>query len=193
MLRVYRHRVNSLSGLEQVPTGQGIEFDLRSDGDRVIVTHDPFTDGPTIDEFFPRIGARPCIFNVKCEGIESRVLAIAAECGIEDFFFLDLSVTAAVNLDRAGETRIAVRYYEHQPLEGIMAWAGRARWVWVDCFTRYPGEATHWRRIADAFRVCVASPELYGHEDGEIPRLRATLAARRYDAVCSKRPDQWEA
>jgi hypothetical protein len=48
--RIYQHRVNTVDGLRAVPLGLGVEFDLRSDGDRVIVTHDPFTDGPRLEE-----------------------------------------------------------------------------------------------------------------------------------------------
>jgi hypothetical protein len=191
MPHLYSHRVNDVAALERVPPSMGIEFDLRSDGDRVIVTHDPFTDGPTIEEFFPRIGKRPCIFNVKCEGIEARVLALAAQYAIEDFFFLDCSVPAAVKLWRAGETRFAVRWSEHEPLEGALAWAGKARFCWVDCFTQFPGDEQDWARAAAAFRLCLVSPELQGHGVDAIARFRASLGARHFDAVCSKRPELW--
>ena len=189
----FRHRVNTIDALENVPLGQGIELDLRSDGDRVVVTHDPFTDGPTIEEFFPKVGPRPCIFNVKCEGIEARVLAEAARASITNFFFLDLSVPAAVKLWRQGETRFAVRYSEYEPAEGVLAWKGRAAWVWVDCFSAWPADESAWARIADDFRVCLVSPELQGHGVDSIARFRAGLGARRWDAACSKRVDLWEA
>src|SRR5262245_46007015 len=107
-VRVYRHRVNTVADLTAVPETMGIELDLRSSGNDVPVTHDPFTTGPTIEEYFPHVGRRPCIFNVKTEGIEARVRELAAANGIEDWFMLDLSVPAAVKLARAGETRMAV-------------------------------------------------------------------------------------
>src|SRR5262249_13397265 len=118
----------------------GIEFDLRSSGNDVLVTHDPFTTGPTIEEVFPKIGKRPCIFNVKTEGIEPRIRELARKHGIEAWFMLDLSVPAAVKLSRVAERRIAVRYSEMEPFEGAMAWKGVATWLWVDCFTRFPIE-----------------------------------------------------
>jgi hypothetical protein len=198
MLRLYRHRVNTVRDLEPVPLTFGIEFDLRSDGDRVIVTHDPFTDGPTIDEFFPHIGPRPCIFNVKCEGVEEAVMACAKKNGIEDFFFLDCSVPAAVKLWRKGEKRIAVRYSELEPIEGVMAWADRATWVWVDCFQDYPGvqqgpSDPAWTAMAERFKVCLVSPELQGHGTDAIAIYKSKLGQRRYHAACSKRPDLWTA
>lgn len=191
MVRIYRHRVNSIAELEIVPEHLGIELDLRSDGDRVIVTHDPFTDGPTIEEYFARVRLRPCIFNVKCEGIEARVRDLAAQNGIEDYFFLDCSVPAAVKLWRAGETRLAVRYSEIEPLEGVLAWKGKARWVWVDCFERYPLEEPAWSQVCEAFQVCLVSPELQAHEVQTAAQLRASVQGKRWDAVCTKTPDVW--
>jgi hypothetical protein len=191
MLRIYRHRVNDVATLAGLDPSWGIEFDLRSDGQRVIVTHDPFTDGPTIEEFFPRIGLRPCIFNVKCEGIEERVRALAEKHGIDDFFFLDCSVPAAMKLARAGEKRIAVRYSEVEPVEGVLAWKGKATWVWVDCFTRFPTDQPAWGELTKSFRLCLVSPELEAHGADEDRRLRASLTGLRYDAVCTKKPEVW--
>jgi hypothetical protein len=191
MLRLYRHRVNTVAELDATPLQLGIEFDLRSDGDRVIVTHDPFTDGEPIEAYFPRIGKRPCIFNVKCEGIEGRVLALAKQHGIEDFFFLDCSVPAAVKLWRQGERRLAVRWSEYEPLEGVLAWAGKASWCWVDCFTHFPGSEREWTQLAEQFQVCLVSPELQGHGTEAIQTFRALLGDRTYHAACTKQPQLW--
>ncbi len=188
---MYRHRVNSIDELLRLPDGQGIELDLRSSGDRVLVTHDPFTEGPTIQEYFPLIGTRPCIFNVKCEGIEAAVLAAARSAGVEDFFFLDLSVPAAVKLLRRGERRLAVRWSEVEPIEAVLAWEGRVDWVWADCFQHFPGTPAEWERLQHAFRVCVVSPELQGHDDATREKLRQSLIGRPFAAVCTKRPEEW--
>ncbi len=190
-LRYIQHRINTLDALRAVPEEVGIEFDLRSDGNRVLVTHDPFTDGPRIEEFFPLIGKRPCIFNVKCEGIEARVCELAARYGIEDFFFLDLSVPAAMKLARGHETRIAVRYSEVEPVEAVLAWQGKAQWVWVDCFSAYPPDLAAWQEIAKHFRICLVSPELQGHTAERSAEIRASLLGRHFDAVCTKNILSW--
>ena len=189
-MRLYKHRINTIADLERVPEGMGIEFDLRSSGSDVIVTHDPFTDGPTIEEYFPRIGARPCIFNVKCEGIEERVRGLAKEHGIKEYFFLDCSVPAAMKLKRLGEKRLAVRYSEVEPVEGVLAWRGHADWVWVDCFTRFPIEEPAWSSIANDFKICLVSPELQGHSDFDA--LKGQVRDRAYHAVCTKTPERWK-
>ncbi len=192
MVSLYKHRINTLDALSEVPETMGIEFDLRSDGNRVIVTHDPFTDGPTIEEFFPRIGRRPCIFNVKCEGIEARVRELAKQNGIEDYFMLDVSVPAAVKLWRAGEKRMAVRYSEIEPVESVLAWKGKADWIWVDCFNAFPGDVETWTELAKHFRLCLVSPELQAHDAVTKAKLIASLKGRPFHAVCTKLPHEWE-
>jgi hypothetical protein len=192
-MRIYRHRVNTVAELSTLSPGEGIEIDLRADGDRVIVTHDPFTGGPTIEELFPRIGQRPCIFNVKCEGIEPRVQAVARQHGIDEYFFLDLSIPAAAKLARAGERRFAVRYSEYEPIESVLVWRGLADWVWVDCFSRYPIESTAWARIAAEFRICLVSPELQGHGAQTADAMRRSLDGLSFHAVCTKVPAIWTA
>ena len=187
--RFYQHRVNTLAQLQGLPLDVGLEFDLRSDGQDVLVTHDPFTTGPTIEAFFPHIGARPCIFNVKCEGIEARVLELARQHHIEEFFFLDLSVPAAWKLAQQGETRFAVRWSEVEPIEAALAWQGRAQWLWIDCFTQFPGALADWQRLGQHFKLCVVSPELQRHP----PELIQQLRDKPFDAVCSKDRTLWMA
>ena len=190
-LRIYQHRVNTIDALRAVPLELGVEFDLRSDGDRVIVTHDPFTDGPRLEEYLPHVGPRPCIFNVKCEGIEDHALALAAKHGIDDLFLLDVSLPAAVKLGRRGESRVAIRWSEYEPAALAERWRGLARWLWVDCFSAWPDDNAQWASLARDFSVCLVSPELQGHEADVIPAWRASLAGRAVHAVCSKRPDLW--
>jgi len=190
VIRVYRHRVNDVEALRT--TGEpGIELDLRSDGQRVIVTHDPFTDGPRLEEYLPHVGSRACIFNIKCEGIEEYVVAAAKAHGIEDFFLLDCSIPAMTKLGRRGERRMAVRWSEYEPLEFVRAWRGVADWVWVDCFTRFPGTAEHWSALALDHRLCLVSPELQGHDISRHEELVGSIRGREFHAVCTKLPAAW--
>lgn len=190
-MRLYRHRANDLADVRALPPGLGVELDLRDQGADVIVTHDPFTTGPTFEAWLEASGPRPLICNVKCEGIEARVLATAKAHGVDDLFLLDCTVPAMVKLRRAGERRFAVRWSEVEPIESVLAWAGAAEWVWVDCFSRWPGTDAEWARVAETFRICLVSPELQAHGFESISRFRKALGDRRFDAVCTKRPEAW--
>lgn len=190
-MRIYRHRCNTVASLEGVAPGEGVEFDLRADGDRVIVAHDPFTDGPPLEDYLARVAGRPCIFNVKCDGIEERALSLAARHRVDDLFLLDVSLPTAARLARGGERRFAVRWSEHEPAALALAWAGRASWLWVDCFTAWPDDAPTWSLLAQRYAVCLVSPELQGHDAGLVPAWRRALGGLRVDAACTKRPDLW--
>lgn len=189
---LYRHRVNSLAELRALPAGQGVELDLRESGTDVIVTHDPFTAGPRLEEWLEVSGPRPLILNVKAEGLEPRILELVQAHGFTDFFLLDCTVPALMKLARSGERRFAARWSEVEPLDSVLAFEGRADWVWIDCFTRWPGTDAEWARLAQSFRLCLVSPELHGHGVEAIAAFRSSIAGRPFHAACTKRPDLWE-
>jgi hypothetical protein len=46
------HRINTLAQLAQLPhTHMGLELDLRDRADRLMLQHDPFTDGEDFEPF----------------------------------------------------------------------------------------------------------------------------------------------
>jgi hypothetical protein len=119
------------------------------------------------------------------------VSALAAKHGIRDYFFLDLANPTLVKLTQSGERRVAVRYSEHEPLEFALAFAGRADWVWVDCFTRLPLDAETYARLRPHFKICLVSPELQKHPREWIGRFREQLGSLTVEAVCSDFCDDW--
>ena len=44
-MKIYSHRRNSKEELISTPTNFGVEIDIRTDGNELILQHDPFTDG----------------------------------------------------------------------------------------------------------------------------------------------------
>ena len=193
-MQIIAHRRNTIAELEATPTRYGVEIDLRSRGDRLVLHHDPFVDGCDFDEWLERYRHKTLILNVKEEGIEERVKERMAAHHVEDFFFLDLSFPSLVRQVTHGETRVAVRYSEFESIETVLTLAGKAAWVWVDCFTRLPVDGEAARRLeAAGFKLCIVSPELQGRDAAEIEPYRSRLDAERvrYDAVCTKRPELW--
>lgn len=195
-MNIIAHRRNTIVELEQTPTCYGVEVDIRSCGDRLIIHHDPYVPGEDFIRWLAAYRHGTLILNVKEEGLESRLIALMQQFGIADFFFLDQSFPFLVKWSQNGERRCAVRVSEFESLETALALSGKVDWVWVDCFSRFPLSANDAARLKNAgFRLCLVSPELQGREpEKEIPALRALLAARNIaaNAVCTKRPDLWE-
>lgn len=185
------HRVNTLERLLRVPTERGIEVDIRDyDGDLRLV-HDPLLSGERLEDLLAAYRHALLIFNVKCDGLEERIMDLAATYGVKDYFFLDLANPTLVSLVRRGVRQIAVRYSEYEPLEFALAFAGKADWVWVDCFTRLPLEPQAYRRLHEHFKICLVSPELQKHPREMIRSFCEQLREMPIDAVCSDYCDDW--
>jgi hypothetical protein len=182
------HRINTIRELIDLPVSFGVELDLRDSGSRLVLNHDPFTGGEDFERYLDSYRHGAMIVNVKSEGIEFRALELLSEHEIDKFFFLDSSFPMMVRLSNEGETRMALRLSEYECIETVIAMEGRAQWVWVDCFTRFPMDKNGFDALKKAgFSVCVVSPELQSRE-WDIEGTAALLAERGItpDAVCAK-------
>jgi len=196
-MKLISHRRNTLAELIATPEQYGIEVDIRSYGDKLVIHHDPFVEGEHFESWIAQYRHGTLILNVKEEGLEARLIDLMKAHGIDDYFFLDQSFPFLVKWSRLGEHRCAVRVSEFESVETALSLAGKVDWVWVDCFTRFPLDDGDAARLKDAgFRLCLVSPELQGRDAAlEIPQMIRLLAEQGIvaDAVCTKRPDLWEA
>jgi hypothetical protein len=185
------HRVNTREQLERTPREYGVELDLRAEGSRLILQHDAFLGGEDFEDYLAAYDHAFIILNIKCERIEDRVLEMMAQRGITEYMLLDSSFPMIRKLSAGGERRIAVRFSEYEPIEGVLALAGQVDWVWIDCFTRCPLDAESHTRLRTHFKLCLVSPELQAHPLERIAEFAAITRRFPVDAVCTKRPDLW--
>lgn len=196
-MKIIRHRINTIAELQGLSPIYGAEVDIRSKGERLIIHHDPFSGGEDFRDWIAAYRHGTLILNVKEEGLESRLIELMRLHGIEDYFFLDQSFPFLIKWAKLGERRCAVRVSEYESIETALTLAGKVDWVWVDCFTQFPlGIEDASRLKQSGFKLCLVSPELQGRDPAsEIPSMSAILAELQItvDAVCTKRPDIWEA
>ena len=190
-MQIILHRKNSIEDLKNTPEYYGVEIDIRSWGKRLIVAHDPFVDAIDFEEWIKYFRHKILILNIKEEGIEYKVKEVVAKAGISDYFFLDLSFPYLIKMVKTGEKRVAVRFSEFEPLEGILALAGKADWAWVDCFRKFPLDQKTYEVISKYFKICLVSPELQGRDLEEIDHIRTQIKNFHIDAVCTKNPARW--
>ncbi len=195
-MKLISHRRNTVEELMATPRDYGVEVDIRSRGELLIIHHDACVPGVSFEDWIDAYRHGTLILNVKEEGLEARLIALMRDKGIEDFFFLDQSFPFLVKWAKAGERRCAVRVSEFESIETALTLAGKVDWVWVDCFTRFPLSHEDAHRLKKAgFKLCLVSPELQGRDaDTEISRLVLLLRdlGIEADAVCTKRPDLWQ-
>lgn len=187
------HRVNTAHQLAKVPGEFGVELDLRDRGDRLILQHDPFSDGEDFEAYLRHYHHRLAVLNIKSERVEYRVLELIQQSSMDNYFFLDCSFPMIRQLIKQGEHRIAVRFSEHEPLESALSLAGEVNWVWIDCFSKMPLNDASYHALKQHFKLCVVSPELHGRGLESIATYAEELRQYPIDAICTKRPDLWQA
>lgn len=195
MTLIVAHRRNLPPELAETPADQGIEMDIRSYGDRLVVTHEPFDPGVDLERWLDAYRHAFLVANVKEEGLEERVEAALAARGIEAWTYLDQSFPFLVRTLRRGESRCAVRVSEYESVQTALSLTPRAQWVWLDSFTGALPSRTDLAALASAgYRVMLVSPELQGRDpEPEVEGIRRALedAGLALDAVCTKRPALW--
>lgn len=190
------HRRNTVQELNYTSKKYGIEVDVRSWGNKLIIHHEPCVKGEYFDQWIASYKHGTLILNVKEEGLEKPLIRLMKKYEIDDYFFLDQSFPFLIKWANIGEHRCAVRVSEFESIETVLTLSGKVDWVWVDCFTRFPLNKEDAKRLKSAgFNLCLVSPELQGRDaDIEIPKLAKYLIDENIqaDAVCTKRPDLWE-
>jgi len=200
------HRVNRTEQFPGLDPDLGVEMDVHAYGERLVVHHDALQDGVDLSEWLSVCGDRFVIFNIKEEGIESRVREMVLESRLHDYFFLDLSFPALINMLRSGESRVAVRVSEYEAVENALLLSNLMThldgldkercWVWLDCFEGFPLSAVEFQRLkSSGLKICLVSPELHGAPRSQediigFQQVIQNLGAE-VDAVCTKFPECW--
>ncbi len=174
------HRINTIEELRDIPHEWGVEIDLRDHGNNIVLQHDPFiTNATNFEDWLKHYNHSLIILNIKSEGIEYKVLDLLNKYNITSYFFLDSSIPMINKLINKGENNIAIRYSEYEPVEFVDKFRGKCKWLWVDCFIKYP-ELN--KNIMNGFNICLVSPSLQGRINENIP-----LEIRdKADAICDK-------
>lgn len=182
------HRRNKVEELKEVPAEYGVEIDIRDRAERLILEHDPFTDGEDLEPYLAAYKNATLILNIKSERVEHRVLDLLVKYSLTDYFFLDSSFPMLYKLSGLGENRLAVRFSEFEGIDTVLAMKGRVQWVWVDCFTYLPIDKKIFETLKEnGFKLCLVSPELQGRAE-DIPNYKQQLEESevQMDAICTK-------
>jgi hypothetical protein len=182
------HRINTIKELKQLPTEVGVELDIRDRGDRLILQHDPFTDGEDFEEYLKHYKHGTMILNIKSERVEYRVLELLKNSKVKSYFFLDSSFPMIYLLSKSSEKNIALRFSEFEGLDTILNMENKVEWVWVDCFSKLPLDLDKFKILKNkGFKFCLVSPELQAQPE-KIEEYRSYLFQNNIvlDAICTK-------
>ena len=194
MLKIL-HRVNTLEQLNSIDKTYGVEIDIRSYKGELVVVHDPFQVGLKLIEWLQNYHHACVIFNIKEEGLENSLIEILREYNIKDYFLLDVSFPATIDLIRNKESRIAIRVSDYESVETAFNLSGKASWIWVDLFKDvFPLSYQEVKKLrALGYSLCLVSPELWGRSKESINTIRQDMLSHNIsvEAVCTKFPNEW--
>ena len=183
------HRINTIKELKELDNHYGVELDLRDNlNGQIYISHNPFEAGEDFEAYCKEYRHGTMILNIKSERIEHEVLTLMEKYQIRNYFFLDSSFPMIKLLTDMGVKQVALRFSELEGLDTIRNMAGRAQWVWVDCFTKIPLDAESYRELkALGYKLCFVSPELEAQEE-KIPVYRKYIEEQGivFDAICTK-------
>ena len=191
------HRINTVRELKALPEEYGVELDLRDSLDgRIYIQHNPFEPGEDFEDYLKEYHHGTLILNIKNERIEPAVLNLLPKYDVRSWFFLDSSFPMIYLLSSRGEKNIALRVSEYEGMDTAENMAGKADWIWLDCFSRIPiGKKEYDRLKSLGYKICFVSPELQGR-DGDIGKYAHYLKENgmKMDAVCTKayNIERWE-
>ena len=191
---IVQHRRNTINLLRETPVKFGVEVDIRSYGDKLIIHHDPFINKVNFEDWIKEYKHSLLVLNIKEEGLEKHLISLMKLNKIENFFFLDQSFPFLIKTIMNGESRTAVRVSEYESINTALSLAGKAAWIWVDFFKKFPLDKESYLKLKQAnFKLCLVSPELQGHSINNLKNFQKEIKNQNiiFEAVCTKYPDLW--
>ena len=194
-MKIYSHRVNKKSTLQETNPGFGVEIDLRTRLGSLILSHDPFVDGELFSDWLTCWRGQPLILNVKEDALENEILDVLSENNISDYFFLDQSYPSIRRVIGMGVTKVATRVSDFEDLSTALK--SGSDWVWLDSFSG------NWDYLPEAAKIitengqktCLVSPELQRVNSAtELTQLKELIFYNQLQltAVCTKKPESWK-
>ena len=171
------HKINTIKGLNQIPKEYGCEIDIRTDGSRLILNHDPFTSGDLLTDYLDEYNNGTLVLNIKESGIEDIILEEVKKRGIKSYFLLDVEFPYLFSATKKGERNIAVRFSEKEPIENVVQFKDQLDWVWIDTITQLPiNESNH--NFLKNFKTCLVCPSRWGRKN-EIEKIKNNIFLKK--------------
>ena len=155
------HRVNTIEELKRIPKEYGCEIDIRTDGSKLILNHDPFSKGDDFIDYLDEYKNSTLVLNIKESGIEDTVLEEVRSRGVKSYFLLYVEFPYLDNATEKGERKIAVRFSEKEPIENLNQFKDKLDWVWIDTINDFPVNFKNKNSFKNQ-KTCLVCPSRWG-------------------------------
>ena len=162
-MEIIVHRINTLKELKKIPLKYGVEIDIRTNGSKIILNHNPYKGGDSFEDYVANYKHGTLILNIKESGIERDVLEIVKSASIKSFFFLDVEMPYIFSSLKKNND-IAIRFSEYESIETVKIFKNNFKWIFVDTITKLPINVKN-ISIISKFKSCLVCPERWGRKN----------------------------
>lgn len=172
------HRINTIEELKQIPRKYGCEVDVRTNGSKLILNHDPLTKGDDFVDYLDEYKNKTLVLNIKESGIEDTVLKEVRLRDIKSYFLLDVEFPYLYSASKKGERNIAVRFSEMEPIENLELFKDMIDWAWIDTINYLPITIDN-SKILKNIKTCLVCPSRWGRPR-DIDKIKQFLSTIDY-------------
>ncbi len=165
-MEIIIHRVNTIKKLKSISNNFGTEIDIRSSSSKLILSHDPFAKGDSLENYLSEYKKKKgtLILNIKESGIEQNVLKLVKKHKIKSYFLLDVEFPYIFKtLDEKLNKNIAVRFSEYETIDLSRKLINKVNWIWLDTYKKFPIDNKNLRFIKK-FKSCLVCPERWNRQ-----------------------------
>ena len=163
-MEIIVHRINTIKKLRSIPNNFGTEIDIRASSSKLILSHEPFAKGDSLENYLSEYKKGTLILNIKESGIEQNVLNLIKKYKIKSYFLLDVEFPYIFKaLDKKLNKNIAVRFSEYEPINLSNKLVNRVNWIWLDTYKKFPLNSENLKFIKK-FKSCLVCPERWNRE-----------------------------
>ena len=157
-MEIIVHRINKIKELKKISNNYGVEIDIRTDGSKLILNHDPFKKGDKFIDYIENYKHNTLVLNIKEAGIENEVLNIVNSFSIKSYFLLDVEMPYMYSATKKAKKNIAVRFSEYEDIAIAKKFKNKLNWIWIDTITKLPINKKNLNIIKN-FKSCLVCPE----------------------------------
>ena len=160
-MEIILHRINLLRKLRKLPTFFGTEIDIRSNGSKLILNHEPNTKGDKLEDYLSEYKHGTLILNIKEAGIENEVIKKVKQAKINSYFLLDVEYPYIFKSIKKKQKNIAIRFSEIESINNAKLLQKNFNWIWIDTITKLPINKEN-LKVIKKYKSCVVCPERWG-------------------------------
>ena len=194
-MEIILHRINQIELLKETSQNYGVEIDIRTFGENLIINHEPFQSGDLFKDWIKNFNHKTLILNIKEEGLEEEILFYLNKYSINTYFFLDQSFPSLMRNKHKINYKYSLRVSDYESIETAFKFKDKVDWIWLDVFHEFIFTKKDILNLKNNnFKICLSSPELNNTSKVNIESIKKIIKRDNieFDAVCTKYPSLWE-